>query len=121
MPNPSRRRATIAIVETPSGVKSWPRRALAWRSAVLGEASAHPGRSAAAAVATGYVLAGGLFSPLTARLLATGVKVALRLAVLPFVTHGIVGLTQGFIAASGDEISGRRKTGSHAQSNGKAT
>ena len=110
------------MADTADGVRSWSRRAGAWRSDVLDKTSAHPGRSAAVAVAAGYLLGGGLFSPLTARLVATGVKLALRLAVVPFLTQGIFDIAQGrALSAPDSDDSGRRKTGSGARSNSNAT
>src|SRR4051812_5214327 len=42
-----------------------------------------PWRTSAMALGAGYLLGGGLFSPLTARLLALGVRVGLRVGVTP--------------------------------------
>jgi hypothetical protein len=44
------------------------------------------------ALAAGYVAGGGLFTPLTARLLGLGVRVGLKVAVLPMVRQEIAGL-----------------------------
>ncbi len=54
----------------------------------------HPGRSVAMAVGVGYVLGGGLFSRLTARIFGTGIRIGLRTALLPFVTEGLLVLGQ---------------------------
>lgn len=54
----------------------------------------HPGRSVAMAVGVGYVLGGGLFSRLTARIVGTGLRIGLRTAILPFVTEGLLVLGQ---------------------------
>jgi hypothetical protein len=54
----------------------------------------HPGRSVAMAVGVGYVLGGGLFSRLTARIVGTGIRIGLRTALLPFVTEGLLALGQ---------------------------
>jgi hypothetical protein len=62
----------------------------------------HPGRSVAMAVGLGYVLGGGLFSRLTARLLGTGIRIGLRTALLPFVTEGLVVLGQRTHQSEGD-------------------
>ncbi len=68
-----------------------------WRSAVesltdkvMRQTREHPGRSAAMAVGVGYVLGGGLFSRLTARIVGTAIRIGLRTAVLPFVTEGLL-------------------------------
>jgi hypothetical protein len=42
------------------------------------------------AVGVGYVLGGGLFSRLTARIVGTAVRIGLRTAVLPFVMEGLL-------------------------------
>ena len=52
----------------------------------------HPGRSVAMAVGVGYVLGGGLFSRLTARIVGAGLRIGLRTALLPFVTESLVAL-----------------------------
>jgi hypothetical protein len=54
----------------------------------------HPGRSVAMAVGVGYVLGGGLFSRLTARIVGAGIRIGLRTALLPFVTESLVALGQ---------------------------
>ena len=54
----------------------------------------HPVRSVAMAVGLGYVLGGGLFSRLTARIVGTGIRMGLRTALLPFVTEGLLVLGQ---------------------------
>ena len=55
----------------------------------------------AAAIGVGYVLGGGLFTPLTARLLRVGV----RMAMLPFVKDELMGMAEaamhGFTSATG--------------------
>ena len=58
----------------------------------------HPGRAIAAAAGAGFLLGGGLFSPLTARLLGVGLRLGLRLAVLPWVLHGAVDLGRSMMA-----------------------
>jgi hypothetical protein len=67
---------------------------LAWTDSLIEQTRQHPGRSVAMAVGVGYVLGGGLFSPLTGRLLGTGIRIGLRAAVLPFVTEGLAVLGQ---------------------------
>jgi hypothetical protein len=55
-------------------------------------ANRHPIGTVAAALGIGYVLGGGLFTRLTARVLGFGVRVGLRLAVLPMLKEEIVGI-----------------------------
>jgi hypothetical protein len=61
---------------------------------VVRQTREHPGRSVAIAVGVGYVLGGGLFSRLTARVVGTGIRIGLRTALLPFVTESLVALGQ---------------------------
>ena len=66
-----------------------------------GRVDRHPYGMMAAALGVGYVLGGGLFTPLTARILRLGV----RLAALPFVKDELVGMAeaalQGYQAGVG--------------------
>ena len=50
----------------------------------------HPYGTLAAAVGLGYVLGGGLFSPLTARIFRLGI----RLAALPFIKEELIGMAE---------------------------
>jgi hypothetical protein len=65
-----------------------------------GRVQRNPYGMVAAAIGVGYVLGGGLFTPLTARMLRVGV----RLAMLPFVKDELMGMAEaamhGFAAAS---------------------
>ena len=65
-----------------------------WADRLLRQTREHPGRSVAMAVGVGYVLGGGLFSRLTARIVGTAIRIGLRTAVLPFVTEGLLVLGQ---------------------------
>jgi hypothetical protein len=73
---------------------------------VAEQAATHPFRTVAAAVGAGYVVGGGLFSPLTARLFGVLVRIGLRAAALPLLDHAL-GLLAGPAGAK--------------QSNGEAT
>jgi hypothetical protein len=61
-----------------------------WADRLVRQTREHPGRSVAMAVGVGYVLGGGLFSRLTARLVGTGLRIGLRTVLLPFVTEGLL-------------------------------
>jgi hypothetical protein len=50
---------------------------------IKGRVDRHPFGTVAAALGIGYVLGGGLFTPLTGRIVRLGVRIGLRLAVLP--------------------------------------
>jgi len=53
-----------------------------------------PMKTLALAVGAGYIVGGGLFTPLTGRLFYTGLRVALRLAALPLVREELMALVE---------------------------
>ncbi|HEY0710939.1 MAG TPA: hypothetical protein VGG33_29320 [Polyangia bacterium] len=53
------------------------------------EAVAHPFRTAGWAAGAGFVLGGGIFTPLTGRTVKASLQLALRLAILPALTRGV--------------------------------
>jgi hypothetical protein len=63
-----------------------------WSDSLSRQTKEHPVRSVAFALGAGYVLGGGLFSPLTARIVGAAVRIGLRLAFVPLVTQSIVSL-----------------------------
>jgi hypothetical protein len=73
-----------------------------WADRLAQETREHPGRSVAVALGVGYLLGGGLFSRLTARLVGTGIRIGLRTALLPFVTEGLVVLGQRHTTSGGE-------------------
>jgi len=66
-----------------------------------GRVARHPYGTLAAALGVGYVLGGGVFSPLTARLVGFGLRMGLRLAAIPFIQNELLGLAES-AAAGGD-------------------
>jgi hypothetical protein len=54
-----------------------------------GRVDRHPYGTVAAAIGIGYVLGGGLFTPLTSRIVRFGVRIGLRLAVLPLLKQEV--------------------------------
>ena len=52
---------------------------------IKGRVRRHPYGTVAAAIGIGYVLGGGLFTPLTGRIVRFGVRLGMRLAVLPLI------------------------------------
>lgn len=86
-----------------------------------GRVSRSPYGTMAAALGIGYVLGGGIFSPLTARILGLGVRIGLRLAVLPMLKDELAGLAEtlgsgagaggGESAIGGEESSGGKSRG----------
>jgi hypothetical protein len=82
---------------------------------VEGRVDRHPYGTLAAAVGIGYVLGGGLFSPLTARILGLALRIGIRLAALPVLKEERGGLAQALgdgASAAGDEggVRSARKT-----------
>jgi hypothetical protein len=59
-----------------------------------GRANRHPYGTVAAALGIGYVIGGGLFTPLTGRLVGLAVRLGLRLAVLPVIKDELQGLAE---------------------------
>ena len=70
---------------------------------VDGRVARNPYGMMAAALGVGYVLGGGLFSPLTARLVGFGMRMGLRLAAIPFLENELRGLTESVMNGESDE------------------
>ncbi len=68
----------------------------------------HPYGALAAAVGVGYALGGGIFTPLTARLVRFGLRIGLRAALLPIVTEQISELVEGVVRGK-EEVNGGAK------------
>jgi hypothetical protein len=65
------------------------------RETLIRQTKQHPGRSAAIALGAGFLLGGGLFSRFTARVVGAGVRLGLRMAVVPFITQSLVAAVDG--------------------------
>ena len=65
-----------------------------------GHVSRHPYRTVAAALGVGYALGGGIFTPLTSRLLRLGIRIGVRAALLPVLKAELSEMANAFI---GDE------------------
>lgn len=76
-----------ATMKTSSGLP-------AWSGALAEQTQQHPGRTVALTFGIGFILGGGLFSPLTARIVGAGVRLGLRLLVLPMLVEGLGALTK---------------------------
>ena len=87
-----KRNGAIAVVARPASRTRKRPESLADK--LVRQTREHPGRSVAMAVGVGYVLGGGLFSRLTARIVGAGIRIGLRTALLPFVTESLVALGQ---------------------------
>ena len=67
----------------------------------------NPYGAVAAALGIGYVLGGGIFTPLTSRIVALGLRLGIRLAVLPMLKDEISVLADA-LGGEGGEGKGRR-------------
>jgi len=78
------------------------------RAAAIDErVNRNPYGSVAAALGIGYVLGGGIFTPLTSRIVALGLRIGIRLAVLPMLKDEISVLADA-LAGEGEAGKGRR-------------
>jgi len=68
-----------------------------------GRVARHPYGTVAAAIGIGYVLGGGIFSPLTARLVGFGLRMGLRLAAIPFLQNELLGMVDSVGGGTGEE------------------
>lgn len=74
---------------------------------IQGRVDRNPYGMVAAAVGVGYVLGGGIFSPLTAKIVGFGLKMGLRLAAIPFIKDELLGVVA---AATGDSGGGESES-----------
>jgi len=72
-----------------------------------GRVDRHPYGTVAAALGIGYLLGGGLFSPLTGRILGLGLRMGLRLAAIPVLRDELF----GFVEALGERQAGGQTGG----------
>lgn len=61
---------------------------------IKGRVRRHPYGTVAAAIGIGYVLGGGLFTPLTGRIVRLGMRLGMRLAVLPLLKQEMAELIE---------------------------
>jgi hypothetical protein len=66
----------------------------------------HPYGALAAALGVGYTLGGGIFTPLTSRLVRFGLRIGLRAALLPIVTAQISELVEGVVRGEKERVDG---------------
>ena len=67
----------------------------------------HPYGAVAAALGIGYALGGGIFTPLTSRIVALGLRIGIRLAILPILKDEISVLADA-LGGEGESGKGRR-------------
>ena len=63
-----------------------------WRDVVIKQTAQRPVRSVALAAGAGFLLGGGLFSSLTARIVAVGLKAGVRFALVPLMTQRLISM-----------------------------
>ena len=76
---------------------------------VKGRVRRNPYGSVAAAVGIGYVLGGGIFTPLTARIVGLGLRLGMRLALLPLLKQELFELAEGIEVTETSESSKARR------------
>jgi hypothetical protein len=77
-----------------------------------GRVKRNPYGMMAAALGVGYVLGGGFFSPLTARIVRIGLRLGLRMAAIPFLENELRGFAESVVGgAEGDEGEAGTSTG----------
>jgi hypothetical protein len=78
---------------------------------IKGRVRKNPYGSLAAAVGIGYVLGGGIFTPLTARIVGVGLRLGMRLALLPLLKQELFELAETFEGDEGGQAGkGRRSS-----------
>jgi hypothetical protein len=68
-----------------------------------GHVNRHPYETVAAALGIGYVLGGGLFTPLTSRLVRLGLGIGIRTALLPILKAELSELAAAFIGDKSEQ------------------
>lgn len=89
---------------------------------IKGRLNRNPYGTLAAAVGVGYILGGGFFTPLTARLLRLGLKIGVRLALVPLLNEeaaNLVSNVMGGEASAGESSKGRGRGRQNNSSEGK--
>jgi hypothetical protein len=71
-----------------------------------GRVSRNPYGMVAAAVGVGYVLGGGFFSPLTARIFSIGLRLGIRMAAIPFLENEIRGFADSVMGGNDEDGQG---------------
>ena len=89
---------------------------------IEGRVRRNPYGMVAAALGVGYVLGGGFFSPLTARLFRVALRLGVRMAAIPFLENEIRGFAEAVVAGSeGDEVEAVSSSGEGKRSQQKGT
>jgi hypothetical protein len=75
--------------ESPPDMADLAERPREWLRILERETSQHPLRTAGLAVGAGFVLGGGLLTPLMGRVLSVGLRLAMRVAIVPVLSRGL--------------------------------
>jgi len=86
-----------------------------------GRVSRNPYGMMAAALGIGYVLGGGFFSPLTARIFRMGLRLGVRMAAIPFLENEIRGFADSVMSAGDGESSEGSSSGEGKRSQSKGS
>jgi hypothetical protein len=71
-----------------------------WLRLLERETNAHPFRTAGLVAGAGFVLGGGLFTPLMGRVLSVGVRLAMRMAIVPALARGLGEMSEELLEGS---------------------
>jgi hypothetical protein len=85
-----------------------------WGASLARQTRERPLRTVALTLGTGFLLGGGLFSPIAVRLLGAGVRLGVRFALLPMVAEGLASLAGRALAQAGDPLDVSPKPGSES-------
>jgi hypothetical protein len=88
---------------------------------VQGRVERSPYAMMAGAVGCGYVLGGGLFSPLSARIAELGLRVGVRLVAIPLVQRRLLGFAEAAMACGAGADHADSRTCDTTTSNEKET
>ena len=86
-----------------------------------GRVERNPYGTVAAALGIGFVLGGGLFTPLTARIVGMGIRIGVRLALLPMLKDQISELADTVGGDVGMGTSSKRRRGGKAAKTGEGS
>ena len=107
-------------------IANWPDRARdAWGFAQE-QTRENPWRAVAVAAGAGYLLGGGLFSGLTARVLGVGLRAGLKASAVPLISAGVARWAGSYFSSADaedvepEEASGNGKKGRRRQSENRS-
>jgi len=72
---------------------------------VKGRTNRKPYTALAAGLGLGYLLGGGLFTPLTGRIVGAGLRIGIRVALLPLLEAELVRMVETFATGAAEETS----------------